>query len=186
MCELASVFEVAQRGEKLGTNLTIERLPVVQPLVGPQPVARVERLPTGTVRTDERLDLGVNTDVDLLAVRGEKGLAAAILGTLELVLTPVSLHVGSQVANGAVTPVTSLIVAPISAQNLTVRSLDCDSSMRWLSFFVLSIVFIITSVILFFNTLKFNQNTIFTVFPAGLFAGTTFVDLDHLQSGLTS
>lgn len=102
------LLEIAQRGEKLGTNLqckisllrrkerkkvfkntnlTIKRFPVVQPLVGPQPVARVERLPARTVRTDEWLDFGVNTDVDLLAVRGEEGLAATILGALELVLT---------------------------------------------------------------------------------------------------
>lgn len=62
------LFEVAQCGKKLGTNLTIERLSIVQTLVGSQPIPGVERLPAGTVRTNKRLYFGMNPDVDLLAV----------------------------------------------------------------------------------------------------------------------
>lgn len=89
------LLEVTQRGEKLGTNLTIERLPIMQTLMGSQPIPGIERLPAGTVRTNEWLDFGVNADVDLLAVRCEERLTATILGAFEFIFTPMSFHVGS-------------------------------------------------------------------------------------------
>lgn len=89
------LLKVTQRGEKLGTNLTIERLPVVQTFVGSQSIPGVERLPAGTVRTNEWLDFGVNADVDLLTVGCEESLTATILGAFEFIFTPMSFHVGS-------------------------------------------------------------------------------------------
>lgn len=54
--------------------------------------------------TLKRLLLGVNTDVDLEAVRGEEGLATALLIAHECVLAPVCLLVCPQVSRRAVRP----------------------------------------------------------------------------------
>lgn len=89
------LLEVTQRGEKLGTNITIERLPVVQTLVGSQPIPGIERLPAGTVRTNEWLDFGMDPNVDLLTVGCEERLTATIFGAFEFIFTPMSFHVGS-------------------------------------------------------------------------------------------
>lgn len=62
------LLEVTQRCEKLGTNLTIERLPIMQTFMGSQPIPGVERLPAGTISTNKRLDFGMDPNVDLLTV----------------------------------------------------------------------------------------------------------------------
>lgn len=68
------------------------------------PVQRVERLFTALYVTLEWLLLGVNTDVDLKAVRGEKGLSTALLITHECVLAPMRFLVCPQVSCCAVRP----------------------------------------------------------------------------------
>lgn len=52
----------------------------------------------------KRLLLGVNTHMDLEAVRGEEGLSAALLIAHKRVLAPVSLLVRPQVSRRAVRP----------------------------------------------------------------------------------
>lgn len=68
-------------------HLTVERLAIVQPLMGPQPVPRVECFLAAGFRTDIRLDFRVNSDVNLLTVGGKKRFGTAIFGAFEFVFT---------------------------------------------------------------------------------------------------
>lgn len=63
----------------------IKRLSVVQPQMSPEAVARVESLFAALLGTREGLLLRVDADVDLQAVRGEKGLATSSFRALETV-----------------------------------------------------------------------------------------------------
>lgn len=80
------LLQIAQRREELLTQITVERLAVVQPQVSAQPVARVERFVAARDRAVVRLDLRVHARVNLEAVRREKRFVAALLGALEAVL----------------------------------------------------------------------------------------------------
>lgn len=90
-----TALEQQHKEEKLSTNTTM--------CVGP-PVQGVKGLLTALHVTLKRLLLGVYTDVDLEAVRGEEGLSAALLITHKCVFTPVGLLVCSQVSRRAVRP----------------------------------------------------------------------------------
>lgn len=68
------------------------------------PVQCVEGLFTALHVTLKWLLLGVNTDMDLKAVRGEKGLSTALLIAHERVLAPVCFLVCPQVSCCAVRP----------------------------------------------------------------------------------
>ena len=63
-----------------------------------QPVEGGEGVPAALHLADEGLLLGVDADVHLEAVGGEEGLAAALLGALELVVARVGLVMGAEVA----------------------------------------------------------------------------------------
>lgn len=79
------LLQIAESGEMFITVFAIERLSVVQSQMGPQAIPRVEGLLAGLLGALERLLFGVDADVDLEAVRGEKGLAATILRAFETV-----------------------------------------------------------------------------------------------------
>lgn len=80
-------LQIAQRGEYLLADGTVERFAVVQPLVRPQPVPGVESFPAAALAADVRFHLRVDADVDLLAVGRQEGFGAALLGALKLVFT---------------------------------------------------------------------------------------------------
>ena len=93
---MPTALEQQHNEEKLSTNIT-------KLCAGP-PVQGVKSLLTALHVTLKRLLLGVYTDVDLEAVRGEEGLSAALLITHKCVFTPVGLLVCSQVSRRAVRP----------------------------------------------------------------------------------
>lgn len=89
------LLEITQSCEKFRTDLTVERFPIVQPLMGPQPIPGVECLLAARFGANIRFDFRVDPYVDFLTVRSQKCLRASIFCTFELVFTSMGFHVSS-------------------------------------------------------------------------------------------